>query len=527
MADKNIILKISQIGADKAQKGLRKVDKGLKALGRAAVATTAAYIGARGMINAFRQSIDAAEKQFMAEAKLASALKNVTTASEGGSQALIQYAKDLQKVTTFGDENIISGMAMLATFQLNETQIKELTPRLLDMAAATNEAALKGGDLAPVALQLGKAFTGQVSALTRSGVVIDQNALAMARAKGSTEEFNFVLGELDKNFAGIAQSIAQSAVGKLIQMRNAIGDNKEMIGTQMIPVQEMFTSALQKTTKFLSEQIVANKAHRDTEGSWIDKKNAARKAVEEMNSAMKVEIDQLKVLEQQQLKNQKFMEEQGLLMLQQQIDLLQGGLTLEEELLLVRNELSMNQQLSTEGIISENEMKKRNLVLTGQQIRLEQQLVNAKLQGTSNMLGAMASLAAATQSDKLFVARLQQAAALIDMYAGASAMLPNIPASLAVIAQGTANLIMIEKGMSQMASAAVGADFITSGPQMLMVGDNPTGKERVQVTPIGSPNINGPQSGISVNINGPITNDDYVRDFIIPEIQKATRLDLA
>ena len=113
------------------------------------------------------------------------------------------------------------------------------------------------------------------------------------------------------------------------------------------------------------------------------------------------------------------------------------------------------------------------------------------------------------------------------MYAGASAMLPNIPASLAVIAQGTANLIMIEKGMSQMASAAVGADFITSGPQMLMVGDNPTGKERVQVTPIGSPNINGPQSGISVNINGPITNDDYVRDFIIPEIQKATRLDLA
>ena len=99
--------------------------------------------------------------------------------------------------------------------------------------------------------------------------------------------------------------------------------------------------------------------------------------------------------------------------------------------------------------------------------------------------------------------------------------------SLAVIAQGTANLIMIEKGMSQMASAAVGADFITSGPQMLMVGDNPTGKERVQVTPIGSPNINGPQSGISVNINGPITNDDYVRDFIIPEIQKATRLDLA
>ena len=74
---------------------------------------------------------------------------------------------------------------------------------------------------------------------------------------------------------------------------------------------------------------------------------------------------------------------------------------------------------------------------------------------------------------------------------------------------------------------ATGGDFVTRGPQMIMVGDNPGGKERVQVTPIGSPNINGPQGGVSVNINGPITNDDYVRDFIIPEIQKATRLDLA
>jgi hypothetical protein len=44
-------------------------------------------------------------------------------------------------------------------------------------------------------------------------------------------------------------------------------------------------------------------------------------------------------------------------------------------------------------------------------------------------------------------------------------------------------------------AARSGADFTTSGPQMLLVGDNPTGRERVQVTPIGSPNINGPHPG--------------------------------
>ena len=79
----------------------------------------------------------------------------------------------------------------------------------------------------------------------------------------------------------------------------------------------------------------------------------------------------------------------------------------------------------------------------------------------------------------------------------------------------------------EMTSAATGADFVTSGPQLLMVGDNATGRERVQVTPIGTPNINGPQQGISVNFNAPVTNDEYVRDFIIPEIKKATRMNLA
>ena len=83
---------------------------------------------------------------------------------------------------------------------------------------------------------------------------------------------------------------------------------------------------------------------------------------------------------------------------------------------------------------------------------------------------------------------------------------------------------LIDKGLSQFAT---GGDFVTSGPQMIMVGDNAGGRERVQVTPLSSPNINGPQEGISINFNAPVTNDEYVRDFIIPEIKKATRMNLA
>jgi len=42
---------------------------------------------------------------------------------------------------------------------------------------------------------------------------------------------------------------------------------------------------------------------------------------------------------------------------------------------------------------------------------------------------------------------------------------------------------------------AMGGDFVTSGTQNITVGDNPGGRERVQITPLSSPNYSGPKSG--------------------------------
>ncbi|RKZ98987.1 MAG: hypothetical protein DRQ46_00490 [Gammaproteobacteria bacterium] len=47
---------------------------------------------------------------------------------------------------------------------------------------------------------------------------------------------------------------------------------------------------------------------------------------------------------------------------------------------------------------------------------------------------------------------------------------------------------------------AKGGDFITDGPQSILVGDNPGGRERVTITPMSSPNYNGPQGGDNTDI---------------------------
>ena len=70
---------------------------------------------------------------------------------------------------------------------------------------------------------------------------------------------------------------------------------------------------------------------------------------------------------------------------------------------------------------------------------------------------------------------------------------------------------------------AKGGDFITSGPQMIMVGDNPGGRERVQVTPMSSPNINGPQGGITIQVNGNLVASEAEADRFAEIIAKRSK----
>ena len=125
---------------------------------------------------------------------------------------------------------------------------------------------------------------------------------------------------------------------------------------------------------------------------------------------------------------------------------------------------------------------------------------------------------------------MSQAAAIIDTYAGANKAFAQggvlgFASSAAIIASGLANVIKIEQSLKSMQSFATGGDFVTSGPQMIMVGDNPGGQERVRVDPISSQNINGSGNGITLNISAPLV-DETVIDSIIPAIDRAKRMGL-
>ena len=492
-----------------------------------------------GVLAMIRKTTGAYRKQVEAEAKLAAGMRNVAGATEEGTQKLIDYAGELQNVTTFGDENIISGMAMLATFQLNENAIAKLTPRLLDMAASQPGVQ----DLATTAIQLGKAFTGLPSALTRSGVVIDKVGLAIARAKGPTEEFDFLIEQLDANFKGMAESLAQTTIGQLDKMANEISDLNEEMGKLAIPLEldwaKFKKSAMELSTFTLDLMKLAwddeinlnkaltiahdNKANREKAAAILFEQYAAKRNLEQKKEIMlsRHGID----LAGEELELTK----DGVLSIEDKIDLLETQRKHLDELAGIGPAPGTGAAL--QALITEEEHQKGVIENDKQRILLKRQLAEANSKAASTMLGSFASLNDAAGGNAKFSARLAQSAAIIDMFAGANKAFAQggifgFATAASIIAAGTANIIQIEKQMAKMSKAAIGADFVTDGPQIIMVGES--GREQVSVTPLEGPNIAGPdRMPININITGNVLSNEFVMDDVIPAIEKAAMINLA
>ncbi len=206
---------------------LGKVRDGLKKY-TAVIAGGVTAMG--GMIYAAKKLIDEYGKEERAHARLTAGLLNVKGMTDANVESLKRYASELQRTTTFADEQIVSSMGLLSTFQLNEKAIRALQPRILDMAAALEKATGQQQDLESISIAVGKAMTMGVGALTRYGVVVSEQAKAQWELASAEEKVNILTRELDNNFKGVAETVAKTTTGQMKQLDNAISDIRETIG---------------------------------------------------------------------------------------------------------------------------------------------------------------------------------------------------------------------------------------------------------------------------------------------------------
>ena len=80
-------------------------------------------------------------------------------------------------------------------------------------------------------------------------------------------------------------------------------------------------------------------------------------------------------------------------------------------------------------------------------------------------------------------------------------------------------------GVRSIKFAEFGMDEMISKPTLIMAGE--AGPERVSITPTSRPSSGQSGGGMTINFLGPVTNKEFVRDTIIPEINRVQSLGLA
>ena len=208
--------------------GLRFRDKmagatteAMSAFGLTTIGVTAAIVGLR---KAVVGSLEAFAQQEQAE-------KQLRFSAGDAADALIAQAAALQKVTTTGDEVIISQQAFLASLGFTEEQIRQMIPAALDLAAAT------GQTLDFAVKNLAKTYSGLTGEL---GEILPElkNFTKEELQAGAATDY------ATKQFAGQAELLRGTYAGSMEAMRNSVGDLAEAFGGLLAPAITLAANAM-------------------------------------------------------------------------------------------------------------------------------------------------------------------------------------------------------------------------------------------------------------------------------------------
>jgi len=221
------------VGADtsSAEKNLKKLDKDAQDISKsmsgafgvikAAAAAAVAVFAGKQVLDFFTAGIDAAVNQEQAMASLGQQLKLTGDFSQDAMNNIAAFGDEMERTSKFGDDVVISQVAVAKSFGLTNDQAKNLVKAAIELSAAT------GDSLETSVEQLGKTF---------EGVAGRSPALKNALSGLSTEALKSgaaIQTVLDR-FAGSSLAQINTFAGALIQAGNASGNFKESFGKLIV-----------------------------------------------------------------------------------------------------------------------------------------------------------------------------------------------------------------------------------------------------------------------------------------------------
>ena len=189
-----------------------------------------------GLAAAAYKFTEAASEDQKAQALLVNQIKEVTFANNAQIEALGGYIDKMQMASGVADDQLRPALANLVRGTGSLTEAQKLLSLTLDIAAGS------GKGVEEVSLALAKAAGGQLTALTRLGIPLDENAK-------KTKDFEAITAQLADTFKGASTTAADTFQGGMARLRIGLGEVGESIGYILLPYAERFV-------KFVNDYIV-------------------------------------------------------------------------------------------------------------------------------------------------------------------------------------------------------------------------------------------------------------------------------
>ena len=244
-----IITQYSAKGSKQAQKDITKLGKDFdKFANKTAKAfAVAAAASAAFAIKVGKDAVKGAMEDQKQQVALATALRNVTGATDEAIAKTVEYLDKLELLVGVDNNQLIPSLQILTQATKDVTTAQNLQALALDISAGATK------DLGSVSLALAKAVGGNVTALTKLGVPLDADAV-------KAKDLDAILNSLAATFSGQASQRAETFEFRINRLNLAFNQILDQLGYALIPVLEQLAITIQnEILPQLQAWISANK----------------------------------------------------------------------------------------------------------------------------------------------------------------------------------------------------------------------------------------------------------------------------
>jgi hypothetical protein len=166
--------------------------------------------------------------------RLAKLLDVTVGATYSQVSALNAQASALEKLGVITAGSITQVQSQLATFNLQVSTIKALTPAILDYVTAEKGATASASDFKSMTNGLAQALNGNFASLTKTGFVLDDVTKDLIKNGTEAERAAALVKVLDSTYKGFNASLRQTTSGQIIALKNAAEDAQTVIGGSLL-----------------------------------------------------------------------------------------------------------------------------------------------------------------------------------------------------------------------------------------------------------------------------------------------------